>query len=638
MEVCNYMINDLKWLLSLPFFRFWSNIVYNTSIVDALVSFLQGAPPFYDLEYFPKYPEMLELLETLSYYVLVVFTRLITNKDSPGEYMGKKFLGNLLYEKYIFTIPIIFDLCQLYGRENEQVVKKILTCLFALEPQYNNDLQKVVPCLIQALENVETKFGHCSVHNTGEAVLLSKQDTGSKKLTLFTLQDLIIYVLDTSSTITVFLKNYPLAVSMFQREDFMNKIVSIYENVIPEMYKNLDKVRRNDDDMPEYIEIKHRLDVSRIEILNLNTVSEGEVKEQVEKYLIFLTNAISEKEFITDYDQFYPVTSDLETLTSICPEVVDTVKCDYISRSIRAITGKSIVPYTASSNQTDEAVAGPSGVQSQLPISTINIHSQNQKKPMTKHSDELACKISEIKDLFNDLDEQFIEMCLRYYDNDTVAVVNAVLEKTLHPELKELQDLKAVINNPPPDYMEVSANEDIETLNLFKDNDDHVRVKNHKVIEVSKDYMLKNYDLVPDEYDDEYDDTYDDHDIRGAENNSVEIDSRPFTTPRILREKQNIETVNEIESEDDDDAGPEQNGRDCFIPNPAELRAKANQRMETVRGRRGSTNVIGKPKGQGQEKNVMYSRQEKNAHKATRGNHNRRSGANWKRNQGMFPA
>lgn len=47
---------------------------------------------------------------------------------------------------------------------------------------------------------------------------------------------------------------------------------------------------------------------------------------------------------------------------------------------------------------------------------------------------------------------------------------------------------------------------------------------------------------------------------------------------------------------------------------------------------------IGQPKGQGQEKNVMYNRQQKNVHKSKQGNHNRRSGAQYKRNQGMVPS
>lgn len=175
-EVTSYIIEDLNWLLNLPFyrydiynfyivnnirkqllytlfslFRFWSNIVYNTSIIDTLVSFLQEAPPFYTLENFPNESGMLETLEKLRYNVLMVFARVVTNKESSTEYMSHQFLGNLLYDNYIFTIPIIFDLCQLYGRENAKVIEKIIYSIFTLQPLYNDDLKKSVTCLIKVM-------------------------------------------------------------------------------------------------------------------------------------------------------------------------------------------------------------------------------------------------------------------------------------------------------------------------------------------------------------------------------------------------------------------------------------------------------------------------------------------------------
>lgn len=47
------------------------------------------------------------------------------------------------------------------------------------------------------------------------------------------------------------------------------RLVSTYENTIPEMYKLLDDLAYNDENMPKYMELKHRLDVIRIEILNI---------------------------------------------------------------------------------------------------------------------------------------------------------------------------------------------------------------------------------------------------------------------------------------------------------------------------------------------------------------------------------
>lgn len=659
-EIVNYMISDLKWLLSLPFYRFWSNIVFNTSVLDTLVSFLQDAPPFYALENFPNCPEMLGLLETLSHYVLIIFARLVTNKESPEEYMNRPFLGNLLYDKYIFTVPIIFDLCQLYGRENAKIMERILNSLFALEPQYNNDLQRAVPCLIEAFENVERKFGSDSIH-TDEAVSLSKQDTNSLKLTLLQLEDMILYVLDISSTVGVFLMNYSPAVSIFHTVDFMNKLVSVYESTIPEMYKILKNLAYNDENMPKYIELKHRLDVIRIEILklfriiiyepiltiqeNLSMIEEAEVKERVDEYLNLLTLAISEKEFITDYDQFYPVKLDLTILSNICPDA-DTIKYNYIVKSVNTIIRGSNVPDTSFSNNVNEpvAVAGPSGILSQTNISE-NIKPSNEKRTVAKNSIELAVLISDIKDILNHLDEGFIETSLEYYNYDSAAVVHAVLEDSLPPELKELMKLgPSQMPSALPTYIETSVKDvasgierlDINMLDNLKGDDVYVK-KSKEIIDIPKDYITKNYSLIEDVYDDEYDDTYDNSDIRGTQDDSTEADLRPFTIPRVLREKQKVETE-EVETEsEDEDVRNDQNGRDCFIQNPEEVRARAEQQRQ-MRSGKGAPNVIGNPKGQGQEKAVLYNRQQKNTKKAERANHNRRSGAQWKRNQGMVPS
>nr|XP_034180184.1 activating signal cointegrator 1 complex subunit 2 [Osmia lignaria] len=657
MNIVNYIINDLKWLLSLPFYRFWSNIVFNTSIIDVLVSFLQEAPPFYALESFPNCPEMLKLLEALHRYVLMVFTRLVTNKESEEEHMSRRFLGNLLYEKYIFTVPIILDLCQLYGRENEKIIGKLLNCLFILEPRYNIDLQGAVPCFIEALENVERKFDNYSTGYTNEAVSLSERYRPIPKLTLCNLEDMTLYVLDISSTITIFLKNHPPAVSIFHTEDFMNKIVSIYGNTIPEMYKTLDKLACNEENMPKYMELKHRLDVTRIELLNLyrviiyepvlntqenlNTISEAEIKERMDDYINLLANASSEKEFITDYDRFYPVQRDLMMLLNICPEF-DKIKYDYVLQSVNVVTGKSTTSPVTLSNNVNEAVAGPSGVTRQA-ITSNNTNSSNKKKMSIKEdSVKLLSLISEVKDILCDLDERFIELCLDHYDYNAASVINAVLEETLPPKLQKLKDSEASVNNALPSYMETVNNDNlisnIESLSMFEDyTDDTVRVKTREIVEVPKDYITKNYSLVLDDYEDEYDDTYDNRDIRGnAQDNSVEIDSRPFTTPRVLLGKKKVETVDESESEDEETAV--ENGKDHFVQNPEELRARAEQRRQAMRGGKSTPNVTGKPKGRGQEKNVMHNRQQKNAHKSTQANHNRRSGAQYKRNQGMIPS
>lgn len=51
-----------------------------------------------------------------------------------------------------------------------------------------------------------------------------------------------------------------------------------------------------------------------------------------------------------------------------------------------------------------------------------------------------------------------------------------------------------------------------------------------------------------------------------------------------------------------------------------------------------TSDVVGKPKGQGQDAGTQQSRQKKEAQKTTKANHSRRQGAAWKRNTGMIPS
>ena len=68
--------------------------------------------------------------------------------------MDKEAHGKLLYDNYIFSVPIIFDICQHYGRENQKVVAKILDSLFTLQPLYLKDVRETLPYIAQVKRKI----------------------------------------------------------------------------------------------------------------------------------------------------------------------------------------------------------------------------------------------------------------------------------------------------------------------------------------------------------------------------------------------------------------------------------------------------------------------------------------------------
>ncbi|KAJ8712098.1 hypothetical protein PYW07_004940 [Mythimna separata] len=149
-------------------------------------------------------------------------------------------------------------------------------------------------------------------------------------------------------------------------------------------------------------------------------------------------------------------------------------------------------------------------------------------------------------------------------------------------------------------------------------------------------------------YSDEYDDTYDSDGVTPTAD-VTEDARRPFVTPRALRTNDKRETEEESDDEPEQEEAVPSNSRSKmdFCVNPEEVRARREASYQARRGRGGQNrpppqprnmDVTGKPKGQGQEKDVLHNRDKKEKTKSARANHNRRSGAQWKRSQGMMPS
>ncbi|XP_053598785.1 activating signal cointegrator 1 complex subunit 2 [Microplitis demolitor] len=672
LEIINFMINDFSWLLRLPFFKFWSNISYNRPIMTSIISILQNIPRFHNLDKFPNDIEMQECLEKLRRKVLNIFARIVTSKESPSEFMTPDFHGTLIYEKFLITIPILMDLCQLFGRENEKVVNKIIKMSVKSNYSYIDDLKMTVECTCQLLTSLENKLFDKPIPKAPDVIRITEIDSSDAKLTIEEVEDMVIYLMDVASNIDIFLTVYPQAIDYYACDYFIMKIISVYENIIPIIYRKYDELSHNSSYVTNDIEFKRYLLIARAgfikvfrsiifnNIANLlehqNILEEDNIKKRVDEFLNYLTSVISDRHFIIDYNLMFSIEDDIEMLHQITSDI-DEVKENFIKRSISEVILKSqpkvkknsIEPMPGPS--TDEAVPGPSATATNLTDkSDVNIKNY----------------IRDVKDVMCDLGDGFIEKCLKHYKYNTADVINAILEDNLPSELKELDRTLPYI---PADPAEASAAVDrtlgFERLNVFdgdefdvmtQDKIDKSRVHrgkrkdkyknlnemlNDKSFKTDTVNIYSKYGVIEDEYDDEYDDTYESHDVglRGADD-CVEMDGKPFTTPRVLRNYEKPE-VSEEESEEEEDQ--QTNGRCNFVQDPSMLREK---REAAFRGRvfkrggksSGSGDVVGKPKGQGNDKDVLINRDKKNTNKSSRANHNRRSGAEWKRRQGMVPS
>lgn len=111
--------------------------------------------------------------------------------------MSKEYFASTIYDKSLFDIPKIMDLCVLYGSCNKQLVRKIILSLFDLQPKYVRDLESVVPSIVQAMEDC-------------------KQRLCEGKENARILADTFHFLLDLLATVSAFLTVYPESSSYYQ--------------------------------------------------------------------------------------------------------------------------------------------------------------------------------------------------------------------------------------------------------------------------------------------------------------------------------------------------------------------------------------------------------------------------------------
>nr|XP_048305877.1 activating signal cointegrator 1 complex subunit 2 isoform X3 [Myodes glareolus] len=627
--------------------------------------------------------------------VFLTFLRMSTHKESKDHFISPSAFGEILYNNFLFDIPKILDLCVLFGKGNSPLLQKMIGNIFIQQPSYYNDLDETVPTILQVFSNI---LQHCGLQGDGTST--TPQKLGEKgRLTpsdmpLLELKDIVLYLCDTCTTLWAFLDIFPLACQTFQKHDFCYRLASFYEMAIPEMESAIKKRRLEDSKLlgdmwqrlshskKKLLEVFHII-LNQICLLPILESSNDNIQGFIEEFLQIFSSVLQEKRFLRDYDSFFPVAEDISLLQQ-ASSALDETRTAYILQAVESAwegvdrqkikDTKEPSKAKDSNNEVTAAVKPVSERPSQLENSEEDEECKGAAAALgpTVCGVQLDSLISQVKDLLPDLGEGFILACLEHYSYDSEQVINNILEDRLAPELSQLdRSLKRQVKpDPTPlltsrhnvfqnDEFDVFSRDSVDLSRVHKGRrkEENVRsLVNDKRAVVAQRLRYQQYSVVMEEvpvqpgehqvgdYEDEYDDTYDGNQVgaNDADSDDELISRRPFTIPQVLRTKmpgegpeEDYDEVEEVEEE-----APK---LDHFIQDPAVLREKAEARRLAFLARKGyrpenSAAVTGSPRGHGQSRETTQERRKKEAKKATRANHNRRTMADRKRSKGMIPS
>ncbi|XP_054467077.1 activating signal cointegrator 1 complex subunit 2 isoform X2 [Anoplopoma fimbria] len=530
-----------------------------------------------------------------------------------------------------------------------------------------------------------------NAHKQPTAMTMSQQD----------LVDLILYLCDSTTTIHAFLDIYPVACSSFHSHGFLSRLTSFYETAVPDLEKAVRKRNFDDKGLQEdlwkrlshscrkIVEMAHLL----LHHTCLQPILEGgeNIHTFAEELLQHFTAFLPEKRFLSDYDEQFPIADDISLLQQALP-VIDETRTSYLLQGV-ASAWDSVGRRRPHSQIQHQGAAG--GAAAASSASSSGFKPQDAREPEGGESlrgaeamlDGAGCAVSEaeleslltcIKDLLPDLGEGFLLACLHQYSYNSELVINNILEDRLAPNLDQMdRAMPRPVKEELPEVLNVRSNVfDDDEFDVFRrDQVDMSRIwKGRRKGEGAREMLndkqhiaeqkarYQAYETVVDEvviepgdraeglgldddYDDEYDDTYDMSQV-GA--NDLDGDSllsrRPFTVPQILRKGNKPELEEEGEDEEEEEMLQNNVNRDQFVQDPALLRERAEARRASMHQRKGfrpeprPSNVVGQPKGQGQNLDTFLDRRKKEANKSRGANHNRRNMSDRKRNKGMIPS
>lgn len=695
LERANFVANDLDWLLALPHDKFWCQVIFDESLQKCLDSYLHYVPRKFD-EWVAPTPEVADMQKHLHRSVFLTFLRMSTHKESKDHFISPSAFGEILYNNFLFDIPKILDLCVLFGKGNSPLLQKMIGNIFTQQPSYYNDLDETIPTILQVFSNI---LQHCGLQGDGTNTIPQKLGERARltpsDMPLLELKDIVLYLCDTSTTLWAFLDIFPLACQTFQKHDFCYRLASFYEMAIPEIESAIKKRRLEDSKLlgdmwqrlshskKKLMEVFHTI-LNQICLLPILESSCDNIQGFIEEFLQIFSSLLQEKRFLRDYDSFFPVAEDISLLQQ-ASSALDETRTAYILQAVESawegVDRQKIkdIKDPSRAKDSNNGVTMTAEPVSEMPSSQLE-NSEDDEECMGAAAAvgpavsgvELDSLISQVKDLLPDLGEGFILACLEHYNYDSERVINNILEDRLAPELSHLDRSleRQVKPDPTPllssrhnvfqnDEFDVFSRDSVDLSRVHKGRRKEETVRslvNDKQAVVAQWQRYQKYSVVveevplqpgeyqADDYEDEYDDTYDGNQVgaNDADSDDELISRRPFTIPQVLRTKMPVEGQEE-ECDEEDEVEEEAPKADHFIQDPAVLREKAEARRIAFLARKGyrpenSTAVTGGPRGHGQSRETTQERRKKEANKAARANHSRRTMADRKRNKGMIPS
>ncbi len=212
-------LSAVRRLLRMPYHVFWSHAVFDEALQRFLDAYLFFAPRHYDRNPFLAVPpEVVALEEELQSAVFRVFLRMSLPQESADAHMKPATFGEVLYQNWLFDIPKFMDLCGIFGRNNEKLVREMIARILEHQPKYLHDLGEAVKAIVDSMNRSSVDHGGQSILEEVAGMANLPPPAPMMNISPPIFRDLQLYVIDAMAAMTDFALVSPTALKVRERE------------------------------------------------------------------------------------------------------------------------------------------------------------------------------------------------------------------------------------------------------------------------------------------------------------------------------------------------------------------------------------------------------------------------------------
>ncbi|GBG66207.1 hypothetical protein CBR_g57086 [Chara braunii] len=182
--------------------------------------------------------------------VFMLLFRLSTSREPgvlPADCLAPKEHAAIIYEKGYLDLPKLMDVCAIYGRDNQELTRKLIGNVFSAQGKYRNDVTSCVPHVSSTVEamSISTRRSVEAISDIGDGRrgMLQAEDAMRVRGELLDVAD---FLHDLVATFAAFVEVFPPAAEMFvsERDDsqssrFLELLARIYDELLPLLKRGL---------------------------------------------------------------------------------------------------------------------------------------------------------------------------------------------------------------------------------------------------------------------------------------------------------------------------------------------------------------------------------------------------------------